>query len=1013
MDDLSIKFSMTIYVPVYHTGTGSNMTIHFTERLYGVPVHVPRYPAYDYTGTVSVPYLFTTRSLEVFSRSLYVVRTSNNETMTTTRLSTSSSPSASDDVTTTISTTTTNHATAIDAVAVTGVCSGTGTGTGSSAITGASTTEMKGKRRGESLTKDDCCYSDSEENDNDSKNNSNNENKCTFPQATQELMKQRRIVRAVPRPNSLLSLVSGAVSGADMVAHAHSCSTDGNLPLSAGPLPAHNSGHSTLTTNTNTKTKNLFGSIDLVSEVPTTNLSVPITTTTVNNNDVKIQEETTPMSSALISTDPNRGSGSTGGFGTSNAITNTTGTSSSSSGIDAASLLSNINHGSTKPNKCLTAQQQDILAGFGITKDLIAQSGLCSFEVMRTLLMPKFQEQDQKIGKLQEELEKKKELTRVLMKTHIGQLRKWKPTKEESKVFELLPNCRENSSLHPKHNSATAISAVFKVGEIGYYKSKISNVDELPSTLLAMDRPLQYSNEADVQLIVGNVLNDAVKYVNWARGGNNILVSRMEANIFSNKPDHMVVYNSVNGDLLPVLNVEVKMPHCKVFEQTKIYGQIFDYLMTSKLQHGKSTFGIVTTFRKTKAVWVPDDHSDDVAQKEGRMTESNLANLLKPILLSQATEATAESLPTRRTVTPPKFLCHEGKNECVYSSKEKNEPEVNKECVYSSKVKNKAKVNNECVRKINASEETYAAHHLFTVLCNAIIAALLAGQETLTIFNEKFENQGSLPAGQVVLVLMSPQTGNVYHKWIKLQKGIIVNGPLKFRKQKVYECLKQKASTSRKLKVSECSKQEASASCKQKVSECSEHEVSEFYIVEYIGVGSTSRVWRSVVKVKNDDSEKKEVWVTCVIKYWVYMYNEETKEWLTNANVTKKSKEKADKEVEMYKAVYSELDEFVMSQKVGIRWCVILPFFQHLSVGERQEALHEIKNVLLTKFYKQEGQVSYGFKECDQRWRHIGKRGGSIYMFDLGDLIVKQDTDFKTHTEIVNIHIARLTRRLG
>jgi hypothetical protein len=344
--------------------------------------------------------------------------------MTTIRLpvSTSSSPSASDDVTTTTttttntatSTTTTNHATAIDAVAVTGVYSGTGIRAITGAMTGASsTTEMKGKRRGDSLTKDDCYYSDSEENDNDSNNNTNHENSCTsFPKATQEQMKQRRIVRAsvVRRPESLLSSSGAAVSGVqpDLAAHAHAHSgrTDDHVPLSAaGPVPAYTGGghNSTLTTNTNNtnNTKNPFGSIHLVSEVPTKNLSVPITTTTVNNNDIKSQEETTTttttttttkagattvnhtainangpqplqqpifgqsvnfsgfgkvgssMSSTLISTgtSTNFGGGSTGGFGSRNTITNTTTgtTSSSSRGFDTASLLPNINHGSTKP----------------------------------------------------------------------------------------------------------------------------------------------------------------------------------------------------------------------------------------------------------------------------------------------------------------------------------------------------------------------------------------------------------------------------------------------------------------------------------------------------------------------------------------------------------------------------------------------------------------------------------------------------------------------------------------
>ena len=63
--------------------------------------------------------------------------------------------------------------------------------------------------------------------------------------------------------------------------------------------------------------------------------------------------------------------------------------------------------------------------------------------------------------------------------------------------------------------------------------------------------------------------------------------------------------------------------------------------------------------------------------------------------------------------------------------------------------------------------------------------------------------------------------------------------------------------------------------------------------------------------------------------------------------------------------------------------CIILPFFHPVSDEDQEATLPEIK-ICLEKFTKH----SLAFRECDQSWRHIGRLNGTIYMFDLGDLVI-------------------------
>lgn len=123
-------------------------------------------------------------------------------------------------------------------------------------------------------------------------------------------------------------------------------------------------------------------------------------------------------------------------------------------------------------------------------------------------------------------------------------------------------SCSASSHVSASHGEAKqAEEENFNVDKISYtFQGKDFSLEG--STSAAGEWPKSYSNEAAVQQHVGNILDDAVRYINWlhtcASGGRASqpkLVVRHEASLFSNKPDHMVVYDQTASHL-PILCVE-------------------------------------------------------------------------------------------------------------------------------------------------------------------------------------------------------------------------------------------------------------------------------------------------------------------------------------------------------------------------------------------------------------------------------------------------------------------------
>jgi hypothetical protein len=108
-----------------------------------------------------------------------------------------------------------------------------------------------------------------------------------------------------------------------------------------------------------------------------------------------------------------------------------------------------------------------------------------------------------------------------------------------------------------------------------------------------------YGSESDVQQKVSAALSEAIA----ASGLRGVLHCFNELSVFRLRADIWVVQR--RG--IPVGVVEVKKPHPVVMTSKRVHGQIYDYMLRLRTQHGiQHVFGIVTTYKEWRFFWFPE-----------------------------------------------------------------------------------------------------------------------------------------------------------------------------------------------------------------------------------------------------------------------------------------------------------------------------------------------------------------------------------------------------------------------
>jgi hypothetical protein len=249
------------------------------------------------------------------------------------------------------------------------------------------------------------------------------------------------------------------------------------------------------------------------------------------------------------------------------------------------------------------------------------------------------------------------------------------------------------------------------------------------------------------------------------------------------------------------------------------------------------------------------------------------------------------------------------------------------------------------VRKVILSANKYSPHELVPVLCNAIFCSLqnFQGQKRV----RRLSPQSRICQNALKLT-------NTGYEWKRLNNMEVV-GPAKTE---------------------------------------NDTKPNEYYVIDVVGSGSTSRAFRAVTSEGGE----------CVIKMYVRKYEE--KKPLSKKVFDERGKAAVKREVDCYHQIYGEeLKSLVWHQKLNGHHCVILPYFEPVATEKRCDHLKEV-GAVLTQCFKQRG---YRYMESDMRWQHVGKRKDKIYLFDLADLEKCNNDLYKKYVEM---HVKRLEERM-
>ena len=524
-------------------------------------------------------------------------------------------------------------------------------------------------------------------------------------------------------------------------------------------------------------------------------------------------------------------------------------------------------------------------------------------------------------------------------------------------IPNLVPRGLPLSKSYPKKKKAKSEERDFLIPDIRNLDNRLklklgSSSSCLRALVDAQKGKLTYCNEFDVQAIIHNALCDAANicntiiekklgYVNENTSFPNLLVRR-ESSIFSNIVDHAVVFDAVSG--APVFIVEAKKSWGQKSNPSgNVFGQVYDQLLEMHAKGHPNPFGALSCFDETYITWL-----------DTKATQVVMDNLKKNVYGDERLEKIIRNFVVAddNKNSPPQMNISKGTSQTqspvqeinIVSDTEMNEVTINSKGLFIPNTKLKVLRSN-CLKP----------EHLVAAFVSAIFCSLDGFQAPRDI--------QKLTLKQHIQVDCLRMTIDKY-VWGILQTTY--KGP-------------------KKMEKGETTFPES------------------LYLVDHLGTGNTSKVYRALTSDGYD----------CVVKMYIKRQDDDKK--ILEENVFNNiAKEAIDGEYKKYQEIYGdELKGYVWTQVLNGLHCLIHPYFRHIEKIQRDDLLYSEIPERLKLFATSNNQKIYTFHKSDQLWRHIGRFKDKLYIFDLGDLEEHdlKDEKMKTADYWIECHCDRLKAR--
>ena len=515
---------------------------------------------------------------------------------------------------------------------------------------------------------------------------------------------------------------------------------------------------------------------------------------------------------------------------------------------------------------------------------------------------------------------------------------------EELDQYKLQCMGNLTSNINTSHDAAECTTKEFPIlpkvvpdNRLNSFKAEPSSL--MPKLLAIGEKSPLYWNEYDVHNLVQAAIEDAVLVLNRlfepkTGDARIVLAVRREARLDSNLLDHSVVFDKISN--IPVFEVETKKPVHKTLDladekMKSVHGQIFDQLAEMKAFGHPNPIAALTTFDETRIVWIQTNSINKVLEEA---ETSNINDFIKKVLQNFGKNTTKDP---NLTPSPIKLKPAKGQG--------------NRRTQRDTGITFKP-----AQRQIFMSTQRLALKEMVDALAKAILCGMvnfhkmensieklrdgteLGGRPALRVMPNKDEWGGS-----------SKKENEGALSWGNIEEGMVRESP-------------------------------DSSNCK-----------APFYILDFLGAGSTSRAYRAI------DANGRE----CVLKFYVRRYDNNM--LLSPKQFGEDGLKAVEEEVANYHKIYPEIKHLVSAIKVKDIHCVVHPFFIH-TTDRSAEVLEEIGQCLDDHFK----ETPLGFWDDDIAWRHVGRYDDKVYLFDLADLKPPREEGWETYK---TRHIEELRRR--